>query len=380
MTKILVVDDESDIRELLTDELLDSDFEVIEAENGAEALNRVYNDHPDLVLLDLMMPVLDGVQVLKTLKSNPYTSKLPVVLLTAVSADEGEQRCMELGANHYVTKPWEPGAIQTVIKVTLREVSNLEIIDESDWNENMPGVEKPAGQQIELSKVIAMSDPELNSRLGGGVLLNGLTFVEGASSTGKSVLCQHLAYTALSHGYGVSFFSSQYSPEGLVSQMSSLGMNSSQYFRSGQLKVTPIPKVDPLTDSTEVLLELGIRVKETAGNFRFVVFDVLTSLTAGSQESAVIGFLTQCRDLGSYGNAVILAAHPADISGESLDRLRSLSDCYLALRVEKNGNRLENVLEVYKTGTDDALKGNRFSFEVEPGAGIQIDQTSRIAR
>ncbi len=136
MTKILVVDDESDIRELLTDELVDADFDVIEAENGAEALNRVYNDHPDLVLLDLMMPVLDGVQVLKTLKSNPYTSKLPVVLLTAVSADEGEQRCMELGANHYVTKPWEPGAIQTVINVTLREVATSEQIDTGDWNSN----------------------------------------------------------------------------------------------------------------------------------------------------------------------------------------------------------------------------------------------------
>ena len=71
MTKILVVDDESDIRELLTDELMDADYDVIEAENGVEALNRVYNDNPDLVLLDLMMPVLDGVQVWKTLNANP---------------------------------------------------------------------------------------------------------------------------------------------------------------------------------------------------------------------------------------------------------------------------------------------------------------------
>ena len=380
MTKILVVDDEGDIRELLTDELMDADYEVIEAENGAEALNRVYNDHPDLVLLDLMMPVLDGVQVLKTLKSNPYTSKLPVVLLTAVSAEEGEQRCMELGANHYVTKPWEPGAIQTVIKETLREVANIEKTGESDWDENRSANGDPARQPVELSKFITTTNPELNSRLGGGVLLEGLTFVEGASSTGKSVLCQHFAYTALMHGYGVSYFSSQYSPEGLVSQMSSLGMNSSQYFRSGQLKVTAIPKVDPLTDSTEALLELGIRTKETAGNFRFVIFDVLSSVTAGSQESAVIGFLIQCRDMGSSGNAVVIAAHPADISGESLNRLRSLSDSYLALRVEKNGNRLENVLEVFKTGADDGLMGNRFSFEVEPGAGIKIDQTPRVMR
>lgn len=380
MTKVLVVDDERDIRELLTDELTDSDYEVIEAENGAEALNRVYNDHPDIVLLDLMMPVLDGIQVLKTLKSNPFTSKLPVVLLTAVSADEGEQRCMELGANHYVTKPWEPGAIQNVIKVTLRETAKS---DESEAGE-LGGKEKPngsrTGQGVELSNVIRTADPELDSKLGGGVLIEGLTFIEGASSTGKSVLCQHFADTALVHGYGVSYFSSQYSPTGLVSQMASLGMNPSQYFRSGQLKVTVISKVDPLADCTEVLLEVALRVKEAAATFRFVIIDVLTSITNCSQESAVIGFISQCRELGKSGNSVIIAAHPGDIGGDSLNRLRTQSDTYLALRTEKNGNRLDNVLEVFKPGADEYLAGNRISFEVEPGVGIQVDQTSGLAR
>ena len=123
MIKILVVDDERDIRELLVDELTDSGYETIEAANGAEALERVYSDSPDIVLLDLMMPILDGIQVLEILKSNAHTASLPVVLLTAVSADEGEQRAMALGISHYVTKPWEPGTIQTVIKVALREAA-----------------------------------------------------------------------------------------------------------------------------------------------------------------------------------------------------------------------------------------------------------------
>ena len=99
MTKVLVVDDEKDIRELLIDELNDSGFRATGAVNGAEALDRVYKDRPDIMLLDLMMPVMDGVQVLKSLKSNPHTADLPVVLLTAVSADEGEQRAIELMSN-----------------------------------------------------------------------------------------------------------------------------------------------------------------------------------------------------------------------------------------------------------------------------------------
>ena len=127
MTKILVVDDEPDIRELLIDELMDSGYETVEAENGAEALEQeVQAENPDLVLLDLMMPVMDGIQALKVLKSDPKTANLPVILLTAVSADEGEQRALEMGVNHYVTKPWEPGTVQTVIKVTLRETGHGE--------------------------------------------------------------------------------------------------------------------------------------------------------------------------------------------------------------------------------------------------------------
>ena len=121
MTKILVVDDEPDIRELLIDELTDSGYETIEAENGADALERVRVDQPDLVLLDLMMPIMDGTEALQILKSDPETQNLPVILLTAVSADEGEQRALDMRLNHYVTKPWEPGTVQTVIKLTLKE-------------------------------------------------------------------------------------------------------------------------------------------------------------------------------------------------------------------------------------------------------------------
>ena len=379
MTKVLVVDDETDIRELLTDELMDSGYDVTEAENGAEALNQVYNDRPDIMLLDLNMPVLDGIQVLKTLKSNPFTSKLPVVLLTAVSADEGEQRCMELGANHYVTKPWEPGAIQTVINVTLRETAVNVDSEAGEWggNENSNGARVDQG--AELSNVISTSDSELDSKLGGGLLIEGLTFIEGASSTGKSVLCQQFADAGLVHGYGVYYFSSQYSPTGLVSQMASLGMNSSQYFRSGQLMVTSIPKVGPNADCTEILLEVALRVKKAAANFRFVIIDALTSITNRSEESATVGFVSQCRELANAGSSVIIAAHPADISGESLNRLRTTSDIYLALRTEKNGNRLDNVLEVFRPGAEDYLTGSRSTFEVKPGAGIQIAQPSKLA-
>ncbi|NQW22238.1 MAG: response regulator [SAR202 cluster bacterium] len=368
MTKVLVVDDEKDIRDLLLDDLLDSGYQVIEASNGAEALEKVYSERPDIVLLDLMMPIMNGIEALKALKADPDTVNIPVVLLTAVSADEGEQKAIALGANHYVTKPWEPDAIQTVIKVTLREAA-----------EGQSGVDDWAGEKVEASAFISTGDYQLNIKLGGGVPHEGLTFIEGATATGKSVFCQQFTYTALVHGYGVSYFSSQHSATSLVGQMASLGLNSSRFYRSGQLMVTAIPTVDPSADSTQAVLDLASQVKETAVNFRFVVIDVVTSVTSGSQESAIVSLLTKCKEIGNSGNSVVIAAHPAGMSADLLNRFRSLSDSYMGLRVERVGTRLNNVLEVFKVGNAEILTGIRVNFEVEPGVGVRVDPTSRIS-
>ena len=130
--KVLVVDDESDIRELLVDELNDAGYKTIQAEDGAAALDMVHSHRPDIVLLDMMMPELDGLQVLNILRSDPETANLPVILVTATPAAQGELAAKALGVNHYVTKPWEPGVIQTVIRVTLREAGRAEQVDTAD--------------------------------------------------------------------------------------------------------------------------------------------------------------------------------------------------------------------------------------------------------
>lgn len=376
MTKVLVVDDEKDIRDLLIDELVDSGYQVIEAENGAEALDQVHSDRPDVLLLDLMMPVMNGIQVLKILKSDPDTVDLPVVLLTAVSAEDGEQRSKNLGADYYLTKPWEPDAIQNVIRLALRETAKAAFRKARD-----SGADDSAGEEegkTQASAFIDTKDPQLNIKLGGGVPLEGLTLIEGATSTGKSVLCQQFAHTALLHGYGVAYFSNQHNAAGLVSQMASLGMDVSQFHRNGQLTVTAIPNVDPSTDCTEALLDLTRQVGKEAAHSRFVFIDVITSVTSCSQESAIISCFVQCKELGNSRNAIFIAAHPAGMSGDILNRLRSLSDCYFALRIEKSGTRVNNVLEVLKVGNAEYTTGNRVYFEIEPGMGVRVDPTSRI--
>ena len=121
MTKILIVDDEDIILKILERELFFDGFDVISAKNGASALVRIYQDQPDLVLLDLLMPVLDGYQVLREIRANTSTNNLPVIVLTGVSDVESEQAAVKLGANYYLTKPWNPETLQAAVRVALRE-------------------------------------------------------------------------------------------------------------------------------------------------------------------------------------------------------------------------------------------------------------------
>ena len=121
MTKVLVVDDEQGILDLLTEGLTDEGFDVRSANNGASALVQIYREQPDIVLLDLMIPVVNGYQVLREMRSNPTTKNLPIVLLTAVSPAEGEEVAVQLGANHYMNKPWKLNNLLQVIERALRE-------------------------------------------------------------------------------------------------------------------------------------------------------------------------------------------------------------------------------------------------------------------
>jgi DNA-binding NtrC family response regulator len=114
--KILVVDDDPDIRKILQDRLEALEYRVVTAENGQEALEKVAQEDPDLVFLDLQMPGMDGVQVLKKLKDY---SNLAVIMLTAFGTIEKAVEAMKEGAFDFITKPFSPDHLDVVIKKAL---------------------------------------------------------------------------------------------------------------------------------------------------------------------------------------------------------------------------------------------------------------------
>jgi CheY-like chemotaxis protein len=112
---VLVVDDtEANIDILM--EMLGEEYDVTVAMDGEDALDTVVEDSPDLILLDIMMPDIDGFEVCRRLKDNPDTSSIPIIFLSALSEDEEKQKGLDLGAVDFITKPFYPAEIQTKVE------------------------------------------------------------------------------------------------------------------------------------------------------------------------------------------------------------------------------------------------------------------------
>ena len=109
--KILVVDDEVNITQILEFSIGAEGYEVITAANGEEAIDKARREQPDLIILDIMMPKIDGYEACRILKSNPLTKGIPVVLLTAKGRDIDKRLGYEVGATDYIIKPFSPNKL-----------------------------------------------------------------------------------------------------------------------------------------------------------------------------------------------------------------------------------------------------------------------------
>ncbi|MEW6772661.1 MAG: response regulator transcription factor [Bacteroidota bacterium] len=120
--KILIVDDEEDILQFLSYNLQKEGYQVITATNGADAIKLAQKEVPDLIVLDIMMPVMDGMETCKELRSLPETKDKIIVFLTARSEDYSQIAGFENGADDYITKPIKPKLFISRIKALLRRI------------------------------------------------------------------------------------------------------------------------------------------------------------------------------------------------------------------------------------------------------------------
>ncbi|MFA4889701.1 MAG: response regulator [Candidatus Omnitrophota bacterium] len=118
--RILIVDDEKDLVETLTFRLKANNYEVIKAYDGQEGLDNARKEKPDLIILDLMLPRMDGYKVCGLLKSDTRYSKIPVILFTARAQESDKKMGEEVGADAYITKPFEPAVLLAKIAELLK--------------------------------------------------------------------------------------------------------------------------------------------------------------------------------------------------------------------------------------------------------------------
>jgi len=114
--RILVVEDQEDNRQILRDLLGHSGYELMEAENGEEALAAIAKQRPDLILMDIQLPVMDGYEVTRRLKNDPSLKSIPIIVVTsyALSGDEGKARAA--GCDAYITKPFSPRVLLAKVR------------------------------------------------------------------------------------------------------------------------------------------------------------------------------------------------------------------------------------------------------------------------
>ncbi len=114
--KIVLAEDEPQIARLIEFKLKKEGYEVTWTENGEEALKAIKADKPDLILLDVMMPVMDGYEVLRRLKENESLRSIPVVMLTARAQEKDVVKGIDMGAEDYITKPFHPAELLARVK------------------------------------------------------------------------------------------------------------------------------------------------------------------------------------------------------------------------------------------------------------------------
>jgi two-component system phosphate regulon response regulator PhoB len=192
MSAILVVEDEKDILDLLEYHLKQSKFSVIQAVDGASGLEKARKHRPNLIILDLMLPGMDGKEVCRAIKSDPETRTIPILMLTARAEELDRVVGFELGADDYVTKPFSPRELVLRVKAILRrsEVAPAE------------------GRNIQTGDLFIDVDRHHVAVKGNPLRLTSTEFkllVELASKKGRVLTREHLLYKVwgYSHeGYG----------------------------------------------------------------------------------------------------------------------------------------------------------------------------------
>ena len=170
--RILIVDDEEDIREIISFNLSKDGYETITADNGEEALELISKELPDLVILDIMLPGIDGNMVCMKVKSDEKTKHIPVLMLSAKSDETDQVVGLKMGADDYLTKPFSVKVLSAKVSAVLRRIESSESSKPAEAPQELDADEQPVIEYRDL----VMNPNEFTAKINGNPLK--LTAVE----------------------------------------------------------------------------------------------------------------------------------------------------------------------------------------------------------
>ena len=369
MPKVLIADDARNVRNVLTFTLKGSGYDVVEARDGKTTYEKACQTKPHIILLGVTTPGMDGFEVLKRLKENPDTSEIPIVMLTAMSATKGEHLGLTLGATHYITKPWQPRALENVMRSALRDAGLNHILDDL-----------ASGDGLDVSgprQCIRTGYTPLDEKLSGGIPVRSLTLIDGEPSIGKSVLCQQIAYEALQGGYEVAYFNSEHTPRSLVTQMDSIGRDALAYYQKGKLNLYPLEGSAPdwdarqCADPEHLLTLLTVEMEHLPREFMVVILDAITNLAIHSREKIVLNFFAACKRLSDIQDrTIIVAAREYCFDGNIRSRVQALCETHINMRAEEIGRKRIKMLQVVRSDNATMERSNSLGYDVLEGIGF----------
>ena len=214
---------------------------------------------------------------------------------------------------------------------------------------------------------------EIDRQMGGAIPWGSLTLIEGKHATGKSVLCQHLTYSALQSGSCVAFYTSEAGAPSLITQMGSLGLDVMDHFLLDKLRIFPLELPErPLevTDRLELLLR---HISALPAEFEFVVIDSLNPLLPLCSTDDLANFFTGCRQLCGDGKTIALTFDPRPLGTSVGDQIPFWCDVHLRLRLETvTVERLVRAMDVFKPIHEGNGNTPKVNFDVHPDQGITI--------
>ena len=230
--------------------------------------------------------------------------------------------------------------------------------------------EPQPGNEDNHVEILSTGNNEIDAKLGGGIPVGSLTLIEGQSTSGKSVLSQQFTWGSLWTRSKAVVYTTERTVRGHVKQMESLGLDIKDFLLLGSLKVFPIDA--GVAQNTPQILALLVADMARHKSCDLMVVDSLTPLVTPSSILEVVAFFEKCRTLCSQGKTIVVTLHTYSVDESGTNRIRSMCDADLYLRVDNVGDQLINVLEVKKVSGATKNTGNVVSFTVEPMVGLRI--------